>query len=151
MVKVRNPLVGLALTLLAAFGLSALAAVPILFIPYIELSLFYLALVMFGAGILAGRASFLGSLGFAGSIMGGFAGLLLFQAFFWSNAWQYLLALAFGALCGLGGMVTGKLGMRRVTRLAETLPKLRRCQRCGARVGLAARKCWSCRAYLPPT
>jgi len=151
MEKVRNPLAGLALTLLGSFGLCMVVAIPALFIPYFELRIFYLALVVFGVGILAARASFLGSLGFAGSITGGFAGLWLFQTLFWPNSWQFLLALGLGALCGLGGMVTGKLGLRKVERMAEELPKSRRCQRCGVRVGVAARKCWSCRAYLPPT
>ncbi len=150
MVKVRNPLASLVQTLLASFGLSFLVAIPVLFIPYFELSLFYLALAFFGVGILAGRPSFLGSLGFAGAVTGGFAGLWLFQTLFWPNAWAFLLSIGFGALCGLGGMVTGKLGLRVVEKLAEELPKQRRCLRCGERVGLAARKCWSCRAYLPP-
>jgi ribosomal protein L40E len=47
--------------------------------------------------------------------------------------------------------VSGKLGLRRIERMSETGLKMRRCLKCGAKVGVAARKCWSCRAYLPPT
>jgi ribosomal protein L40E len=69
----------------------------------------------------------------------------------WPAAWAFLLDAAFGAACGLGGLVSGKLGLRRIERMSETGLKMRRCLKCGAKVGVAARKCWSCRAYLPPT
>jgi ribosomal protein L40E len=62
-----------------------------------------------------------------------------------------LLDFAFGAVCGAGGLVMGRVGLRRIDRMAEHAMKMRRCLRCGAKVGIAARKCWSCRAYLPPT
>lgn len=156
MAKVRNPLSSLLLTILAAAALSALVAVPVLLfpllgLPHVELAVFYLAFASFGVGLLAGRTSFLGSMGFTGGLLGGFTGLLLFQLLLWPTGWEYLLALGLGAVCGLGGMATGKLGIRRVTRAIDSLPKLRRCQRCGSRVGLSARRCWSCKAYLPPT
>lgn len=149
--KVRNPIASLGTTIVAALALSFLVSIPVLFLPIPELGYFYLPFVMFAAGLVAGRSSFLASLGFAGAIVGGFAGAFLFQILFWPSAWGFLLALGLGALCGLGGMATGKLGLRRVEKMVASLPRLRRCQRCGARVGLTARKCWSCKAYLPPT
>jgi len=154
-VKVRNPISSLGVTLAtSAFG-AFLVGLPSIFVPYVELTLFYLVFAMFGVGLLAGRSSLLGSLGFAGAIVGGFAGSFLWQVFLapalWPSGWSLLLALAYGGLCGLGGMATGKLGLRRVEKMVESLPKLRRCQRCGAKVGINAKKCWSCRAYLPPT
>ena len=69
----------------------------------------------------------------------------------WPADWTVLMPLAFGAACGLGGLVMGKIGLRRIDRLSEHGPKMRRCLRCGAKVGIAARKCWSCHGYLPPT
>lgn len=138
-------------TMVAAFVLSLLVCIPALFLPYVELRYFILPFALFGVGLLAGRSSLIGGLGFSGALVGGFAGTLLFQYLAWPNGWELLLALGFGAVCGLGGMATGKLGLRRVERAVERMPHLRRCQRCGARVGITARKCWSCKAYLPPT
>jgi len=148
---VRNPIVGLGQAVATAAGISFLVAVPSLFLPALELKLFYLAFAFFGVGLLAGRGSFLGSLGFIGALIGGFLAAYLFQLFLWGTDWALLLALALGAACGLGGMATGKFGKKRAMRLAATAPKMRRCQRCGARVGLVAKRCWSCRAWLPPT
>jgi len=150
-VKVRNPISSLAATLVTAFGLSLLVAIPTLFLPIVELRYFLLPFALFGVGLLAGRSSFIGGLGFAGSLIGGFAGSLLFQYLAWATGWELLIALGLGAACGLGGMATGKLGLRRVEKAVARMPRLRRCQRCGARVGLSARKCWSCKGYLPPT
>jgi len=155
---VRNPLAGFALTILGSVGLSFLVAVPILFLPDRGLIYFYLPFALFGAGFLAGRTTFLGSLGFMGGIMGGFLGLYAFQSLFLQKGWPFLpagwivlITLGFSAACGLGGLASGKLGLRRITRLSEHAPKMRRCLKCGAKVGIAARKCWSCRSYLPPT
>ena len=116
---VRNPLIGFGLTAAAALILSFVISVPVLFFPDVALLLFYLPFALFGAGVLAGRTTFLGSIGFIGGSIGGFA--------------------------------SGKLGLRRIERMTENAPKMRRCLKCGAKVGIAARKCWSCRSYLPPT
>ncbi|HKZ99227.1 MAG TPA: hypothetical protein VJ326_06530 [Thermoplasmata archaeon] len=158
MVKVRNPLASLALTILGAFGGSIVLSIPMLFLGYVgldyfELELFILAFAAFGSGLLAGRASLLGSMGLVGCLLGGFVGFLLFQMFLWQTGTglDFLLSLALGGLCGLGGFSTGKLAVRRVERAIQDLPKLRKCQRCGTRVGLTARRCWSCKAFLPPT
>ena len=162
MPNVRNPIFSLILTMTAAAGLSVLLAIPVflfplLGLPYFELQVFCLAFAAFGVGMIAGRASFLGSMGFTGALIGGFAGFLLFQWIFrptgwllWPSGWEFLLALGLAGLCGVGGLSTGKLGVRRVERAIQELPELRRCQRCGTRVGLSARRCWSCKAYLPP-
>jgi hypothetical protein len=155
MANVRNPIASLLLTMAAASGLAAVVSIPVLLLPliglqYFELHVFYLAFAAFGIGVVSGRASFLGSMGFAGALIGGFAGFFLFQWLLWPTGWEFLLSLALGASCGLGGLASGKLGVRRVQRAIQELPELRRCQRCGSRVGLSARRCWSCKAYLPP-
>ena len=158
MARVRNPLAGFAITIFASLGFSFIMGVPILFFPQPELVYFYLPFALFGIGMYAGRSGFLGALGFLGGTIGSFVGVYLFQSTFvpqgwpmWPAAWAFLLDAAFGAACGLGGLVSGKLGLRRIERMSETGLKMRRCLKCGAKVGVAARKCWSCRAYLPPT
>jgi len=151
-VKVRNPLSGFLLTILGALGLSVLVPIPVvLFVPWIEIQVFIIGFIMFAIGVVAGRSSLLGSMGFVGAFVGGFFGSLAFSFLLWPTGWEYLLALLYSAICGLGGAVTGKLGLRRIDRMVQSMPKSKRCSRCGARVGLSARKCWSCRAYLPPT
>lgn len=158
MASIRNPLAGFGITIFGALGLSFLAGLPTLFLPQRELIYFYLPFALFGVGMFSGRSGFLGSLGFIGATMGGFVGIHTFQLLFVTQGWPMwppdltiLMNFAFGALCGVGGLVMGKLGLRRVERITEHAPKMRRCMRCGAKVGIAARKCWSCRAYLPPT
>ncbi len=155
---VRNPLIGFGLTTAASLILAFLVSVPVLFFPDVALLLFYLPFALFGAGVIAGRTTFLGTIGFIGGSIGGFIGiylfrLLLFQGAWplWPADWEILLSLAFAAACGLGGFASGKLGLRRIERMTENAPKMRRCLKCGAKVGIAARKCWSCRSYLPPT
>ena len=158
MASVQNPLSGFALTILVALGLSFLVGVPILFLPQREIVYLYLPFALFGVGLFAGRTTFLGSLGSIGATLGGFAGMYAFQLLFvpqgwpmWPVGWEIVMALGFGGACGLGGLASGKFGLRRIERMTERAPKLRRCLKCGAKVGLAARKCWSCRSYLPPT
>src|SRR2546428_3111170 len=159
MPTVRNPLAGFALTIVGALGLAFLVGVPfILFVPQFDRGLiyFYLPFALFGAGFFAGRTTFLGSLGFLGGTLGGFIGIYAFQSLFvpqgWPlwPAWTFLITLGFSAMCGLGGLATGKLGLRRIDRMTAHAPKMRRCQKSGAKGGVAARKCWSFRAYLPP-
>jgi ribosomal protein L40E len=145
MARVRNPLAGFVITIFAALGFSFIIGVPILFFPQPELVYFYLPFALFGIGMYAGRSGFLGALGFVG-------GTIVPQGWpLWPSGLAFLLDAAFGAACGLGGLVAGKLGLRRIERMSETGLKMRRCLKCGAKVGVAARKCWSCRAYLPPT
>src|SRR6266571_2768914 len=124
---VRNPLIGFGLTTAAALILSFVISVPVLFFPDVALLLFYLPFALFGAGVLAGRTTFLGSIGFIGGSIGGFIGVYIFQVFLVPGGWP------------------------RIERMTENAPKMRRCLKCGAKVGIAARKCWSCRSYLPPT
>jgi len=158
MAKVRNPLAGFGITIASALGFSFFMCVPILFLPQAELVYFYLPFALFGVGAFAGRSGFLGTLGFIGATMGAFLGVYAFQSVFlpqgwplWFSDWAILMDAAFGACCGIGGLASGKLGLRRIDRMADHGMKMRRCLRCGAKVGIAARKCWSCRAYLPPT
>ncbi|HEY5605227.1 MAG TPA: hypothetical protein VIL45_01760 [Thermoplasmata archaeon] len=158
MPAVRNPLTGLALTILSALGLSFLVGLPILFLPAPEIALLYLPFALFGIGLFAGRSSYIGFMGFAGATLGAFAGTYVFRILFlpagwpmWPLGWEILLDVGFALACGLGGLATGKLGLRRLERLTANTPKVRRCRKCGAKVGLTARKCWDCKAYLPPT
>lgn len=158
MATVRNPLAGFGITIFAALPLCFLVGIPFLFLPQAELVYFYLPFALFGVGMLSGRSGFLGILGFVGGTLGGFVGIYLFQSLFVPQGWPIwpaglaiLLDLAFGAICGAGGLVMGRLGLRRIERISEHAMKMRRCLKCGAKVGIAARKCWSCRAYLPPT
>lgn len=158
MASVRNPLAGFAITICFSLGLSFLAGLPVLILPQPELVYFYLPFALFGVGLFAGRGGFLGSVGFAGATLGAFIGTFAVQSLFVPRGWPMwpadltiLLTLAFGAACGFGGLVMGKIGLRRIDRLSEHGPKMRRCLKCGAKVGIAARKCWSCHGYLPPT
>src|SRR5213596_860355 len=148
MSKVRNPLAGFGITIGLALGFSFFICVPNFFLPF----------ALFGVGAFSGRSGFLGTLGFIGATMGAFLGVYAFQSLFvpqgwplWFSDWAVLIDAAFGGCCGIGGLASGKLGLRRIERMSETGLKMRRCLKCGAKVGVAARKCWSCRAYLPPT
>src|SRR2546426_2406762 len=160
MATVRNPLAGFALTIVGALGLAFLVGVPfILFVPQFDRGLiyFYLPFALFGAGFFAGRTTFLGSLGFLGATLGGFIGLYAFQSLFVPQGWPLwpgltsLITLGFSAMCGLGGLATGKLGLRRIDRMTANAPKMRRGPQSGGKGGGGARKRWACRAYLPPT
>lgn len=158
MASVRNPLAGFGITICVSLGLSFFAGLGVRILPQPELVYLYLPFALFGIGMFAGRGGFLGSVGFVGATIGAFIGTYAVQLLFipwgwpmWPADWTVLLTLAFGAACGLGGLVMGKIGLRRIDRLSEHGPKMRRCLRCGVKVGVAARKCWSCRGYLPPT
>src|SRR2546428_1087833 len=159
MPTVRNPLAGFALTIVGALGLAFLVGVPfILFVPQFDRGLiyFYLPFALFGAGFFAGRTTFLGSLGFLGGTLGGFIGIYAFQSLFvpqgWPlwPAWTSLITLGFSAMCGLGGLATGKLGLRRIDRMTAHAPKMRRIQQWGAIAGGAAPHSPSCPPRLPP-
>lgn len=150
MVNVRNPVSGFALTAVAAAILSGIVTFVGTLIPYMEFRLFYLGFALFAAGVLAGRPSFVGFSGFAGGYIGSFFGLLVAQLLFWSyNQWLYPMAIAFSLATGLGSWVTAKSRSRHLDRVLQAAPKLRRCPRCGAKVGANARKCWDCHAALP--
>jgi len=155
MPSVRNPLSAFIITIVGALLLSLLVTVLIqlimqIFLPIFELQLIVLSFAVVGVGALAGRSSLIGSMGFVGSLVGAFFGTYLFQMFRFPNDWPFLLSLLWGALCGVGGLLTGKLGLRRIERALSAMPQQRRCGRCGAKVGITAQKCWSCRAFLPP-
>jgi len=165
---VRNPILGVAVTLGKSLGYGLVACAPMVLLPFLvglrlpfELQLVYLGFAFFFVGVLAGRASIVGFLGFIGAFLGmAFAATVWFTVLpsfvalsgltsaFPLPGWELPVAFLLGAIGGLGGMVTGKLGLRRVQHIAATVPKTRKCERCGSRVGLAARKCWSCRATL---
>ena len=156
MVTVRNLLSAFVITIIAAFGLCLLISVVIHFVLQILLPTFFeveiiaLSFAVVGLGAVAGRFSIIGSMGFVGSLVGGFFAMLGFQTLVFPTDWIFPLSLFWGALTGVGGLLTGKLGLRRIDRALSAMPQQRRCARCGAKVGLTAQKCWSCRAFLPP-
>lgn len=153
--RVRNPMAGTLVTLAESLGVGFALCIPTIFIPIFELRLLYLGFAVLGTGFLAGRASIAGFLGFAGAFIGTFLAIYIWLSIAgWLGAplplWglDIFFALGFGALGGLGASATGALGVRRVERMIASAPKTRTCERCGSRVGIAARKCWSCRATL---
>jgi hypothetical protein len=155
MPTVRNPLSAFVITIVAAFSLSLLVASVIRFVlqaflPVFELELIVLSFALVVVGAAAGRFSLIGSMGFVGCLVGGFFATYAFQMLLFPTDWMVLLSLFWGALIGVGGLLTGKLGLRRIERALSSMPQQRRCARCGAKVGLTAQKCWSCRAFLPP-
>ncbi len=145
----RNPLVGFALAILVSAILSGIVGYAATYIPFLEFQLFFLGFALFAVGVFAGRRTFMGTLGFVGSYLGAFVGLYLAEQLFWpSTTSMEIMALVFSLAAGLGGLVTGKLGILRLDRIQRITPGLRRCQACGARVGISAHKCWSCKATL---
>ena len=146
--SIRNPLAGFMLAILASLALTAVAGFASTFIPYLEFRLFFLGFALFGAGAFAGRKTYIGFLAFVGAYLGAFLGLYLVEQLFWINPWMELLALGLAVSAGLGGFMMGKIGVHRLEREQRVTPGLRRCSRCGARVGVSARKCWSCKAVL---
>ena len=147
---VRNPLAGFGVTIGVALGLSAVFVWPVVtFVPaYFEFWTFTLGFLMFGAGVFAARSSYLGSFGFLGGFIGGFVGFYIGESLFWINTYAFILALVMGGACGLGGFVSGKLGVARIEQASRIPRGYRRCRRCGARVGAEAERCWSCKAAL---
>ncbi len=146
---VRNPLAGFALASLTSALLSVVGGYLSMFIPYTEFRLFALGFGLFAVGAFASRRVFLGSLGFVGAYLGAFLGFYVAELLWWPNPWQELLALGIGLAGGIGGLLSGKVGVIRLERMKKFAPVQRRCHNCGERVGLSARKCWSCKASLP--
>lgn len=151
MTSVRNPVSSFLLTTLTAAGLSFVAAIGSLLLPYMEFRLFYLGFALFAVGFLAGRMSYVGFIGFFAGYVGGLVGLYSFLQLFWYLPWYWfwLITAGFAGSCGLGSAVSAKLVNRHLDHVIEAAPKTRRCQRCGAKVGVSARKCWDCKAPLP--
>lgn len=145
---VRNPLAGFALAIVTSALLAGVAGYASTYIPYTEFQLFILGFALFGVGAFAGRRTFLGSLGLVGAYLGAFVGVYVSEIFFWPNPWMELLALGLALAAGLGGLVTGKLGVITLSRSRAPPKTIRRCRNCGARVGMSAHKCWSCKASL---
>ncbi len=145
---IRNPLATFMLAILTSLLLSGVVGYASTYIPFVEFRLFFLGFALFGVGALAGRRSFVGSLGFVGAYLGAFVGLLIAQELFWYNQWAELIALGLALAAGVGGYTMGRVGIHRLERAQRVTPGLRRCSSCGARVGVDAHKCWSCKATL---
>lgn len=161
MAEARNPLSALGVTIVVTTAITFFAGlililIPMYVIPVIELRVFelrvfILGFIAFGAGIVAGRSSLIGLIGFTGGFLGGFVAAVLLQLFLWPTGWELILSLALGAIAGGGSLITAKLGFRGLETILGSMRPTRRCPRCNSHVGLNARKCWSCRAILPPT
>src|SRR6266705_3676439 len=86
MVSVRNPLAGFGITILGTVALSFLVGIPILFLPR-DLAYFYFPFVLFAVGVVSGRTTFIGSLGFMGALIGGIVVVYAFEARFLPAVW----------------------------------------------------------------
>src|SRR3989442_14169716 len=140
MASVRNPLSSFVVTILGALGLTIIVSIPSLFLTIFELKMIVLSFVLVGVGAVAGRSSIIGSMGFVGAFVGGFTGFLLFQWILWPTVGlEFMLALYLGALCGLGGLLTGKLRLRRGGKIVQAMPQTPPRARCGAKGGSTAR------------
>ena len=145
----RNPLAGFALAIATTALIAGVAGFASTFLAYMEFRLFFLGFALFAAGFLAARRTFLGFLGFVGAYLGAFAGVYVAELLFWTDAPMEILALALALAAGLGGLLAGKIGILQLDRMKAHAPTQRRCHNCGARVGVSAHKCWSCKASLP--
>ncbi len=150
-----NPLSGFMLAILMSLIGAGIVGYVSAYVPYLEFRLFFIGFALLAVGYLAGRRTFLGSLGFVGAYLGAFVGLYAAETWFWGRAPTdlaflslELLAFLMALAAGLGGFLSGKLGIIRLERARARTPAVRRCSSCGARVGASAHKCWSCKAIL---
>src|SRR5437899_11114549 len=154
MVSVRNPLAGFGITILGTVAVTFLVGISILCLPP-GLAYFYFPFAVFAVGVFSGRTTFIGSLGFMGALIGGIVGVYAFQALFLPAGWpltagvpvwltgvSFITVLLFGAAFGLGGAASVQLGLKRIVRLNDRAPKMRRCLKCVEMAGMAASK-WS--------
>ena len=142
------------MTLFETAIFAPLLCIPLLLFPYFglpfgsEISLFWGVAAFAVAGSLAGRSGIFAMAAFALTFLGGFVGYAVFFGLAFSPA-NFLFAAIHGLVAGVGGWAAAK---RKFVKLkAEVLLESedkRRCKMCGVRVGLWAKKCWSCRASL---
>jgi len=149
---VRNPLVALFMTLFETAIFAPLLCVPLLLFPFFglpsEISLFWAVAAFSVAGGVAGRSGIFALAAFAQTLLGGFLGYVVFFGLAFSSA-NLLFALIHGLVAGVGGWAAAN---RHVVKFKAEVQleneEKRRCKGCGVRVGLSAKKCWSCRASL---
>ncbi len=151
----RNPLSGFMLAILVSLLGAGIVGYLSTYVPYLEFRLFFVGFGLLAVGYLSARRTFLGSLGFVGTYLGAFVGFYAAETWFWGRAPTdlaflslELLAFVMAFAAGLGGLLSGKLGIIRLERAQARQPSVRRCSSCGARVGWSAHKCWSCKAIL---
>jgi len=142
------------MTLFETAIFAPLLCIPLLLFPYLglpfefEITLFWGVAAFAIAGGLAGRSGIFALAAFALTFLGGFVGYVVFFGLAFSAA-NLLFALIHGLVAGVGGWGSAK---RHIVKFkAEVLlenEEKRRCKMCGVRVGLWAKKCWSCRASL---
>ena len=149
---IRNPIAGFVLAILVSAPLAAVVGYASTFIPYLEFRLFFLGFGLFATGTVAARKTFLGSLGFVGTYLGSFVGLYFAEIFLWSNPdlvpYHLILAAVLALAGGAAAFMMGRVGIHTLARMRRVTPGVRRCASCGARVGVSARRCWSCKAAL---
>ena len=149
---VRNPLVALFMTLFETAIFSPILCVPLLLFPPlglpVELSLLWGIAAFAAAGAIAGRFATFAATAFVMTFIGGFIGYAVFFGLAFAPV-NLLHTAMYALIAGVGGWASAK---RRASVVREEVDleaaDKRRCKVCGVRVGLWAKKCWSCRASL---
>jgi hypothetical protein len=131
-----------------------LLCIPLLLFPYFGLPLQSEIALLWGvaafavAGGLAGRSGIFAMAALALTFIGGFVGYAVFFGLAFSPA-NLLFAAIHGLVAGVAGWAAAKRKFVKIkTEVLLENEEKRRCKMCGVRVGLWAKKCWSCRASL---
>jgi hypothetical protein len=129
-----------------------LLCVPLLLFPELglspEVSLFWGVAAFALAGGVAGRAGTFPWAAFAVTFVGGFIGYAVFfgLALLALNLVFMILHALIAGMSGWASATRHVSGVRMKVHLENE--EKRRCKMCGVRVGIWAKKCWSCRASL---
>src|SRR2546427_3679692 len=151
---VRNPLVAVFGTLAEAAIFAPLLAIPLVIFSYLSLPFLMLISLAYGlaafaiAGFLAGRAGTFAFAAFPVAFLGGFLGYFVFFAIAFPPV-NLLFAAMYATIEAGAAWASATRRMSKVhaeVRLENE--EKRRCRLCGARVGVKATHCWSCRASL---
>ena len=149
---VRNPLVALFMTLFETAIFAPLLCIPLLLFPQFalpaEFPLFWGVAAFAIAGGIAGRSGTFASAAFVTTFLGGFIGYAVFFGLAFSPL-NLLFTVMHGLVAGVAGWASAKRHVATVrAEVKLENDEKRRCKMCGVRVGLWAKKCWSCRASL---
>ena len=149
---IRNPFTAAFLTLAEAAALAVLLRAPVLAFGPLglppEVPTFYVVAAFALAGWLAGRSGRFPLAAFPAAFLGGFVGYAAFALLVGAPA-DLVHAAIHAAVAGAGAWASATWRMATFTpESALENAETRRCRMCGARVGLKARRCWSCRSSL---
>jgi len=152
---VRSPFLGLAATFAWTAALTSLLSLPVILFEALglpqEVPLFYRIGAFAAAGALAIRLSHAITFGWTAlpiAFLGGFTGYIAFGAIV-GPAIDLGVAAIHATVAGVGAWAASTFLEPKLTREVRLESEgKRRCRVCGARVGLKARRCWSCRASL---